>query len=284
MITPGRGAAHAETPCGEYVYAVHSRRSGGLSIGVDIVAEGACPIACDYCQVPRTGRITSFKPVWLPQLGEELRAALDAHPDAVDIVFAGSGEPTWSPFFAEALDVAVKVAVKVARNAAQNAARSAMGAAAIPVRVLTSGITLEWTRVGDALRTLVEHDGGEVWVKLDTWDERTIARVWAARGQDRHEARILRFAREVPVVVQSLVVDRGDPDLAETAEGLAAAIARLHEGGAQIRRVLLGTMSRPPGSGDVSIAPYGAKELSEIGEAIRRRTGLEVATFAMPQA
>jgi wyosine [tRNA(Phe)-imidazoG37] synthetase (radical SAM superfamily) len=268
---PGRGAAHLELPHGAYVYAVRSRRSGGVSIGVDLTPAGACPLACDYCQVPRRERVTSIDRVELARLRKELSETFDdllrRGERPVDVCFAGSGEPTWSPNFAAALEVAIDVA-----------------AGRVPVRVMTSGATLDWERVREPLAALVARGAGEVWVKLDAWDEATIARFWASRGQARHESRIERFSRTTPVMLQALVASRtGGPDEATTAAGLRDAIARLRREGAKIERVYLTTMHRPAGSADVHVRAYDDAALERVA-AVIRETGVTVSVaFSAPR-
>ena len=254
----GRGAAIVEAP-GAYVYVVRSARSGGVSLGVDLTPEGGCPLSCDYCQVPRQAHVTRVRPVDLERLARELRAARKHHPEAVDVVFAGSGEPTWSPSFADALEVARWIA----------------HLPPIPVRVLTSGTTLDRRAVRDALAHLVRDGAGEVWIKLDTWDERSIARIWGVHGQAKHEARIAAFARTTPIVLQCLVANRPDgATVHATSSGLAAAIRRMRQAGARIDAVILGTLLRPPGRA-TPIAAYDPPTLRAIAEALAA-TGVRV--------
>ncbi len=270
-LQPGRGANLVEVPDGAYVYVVRSRRSGGVSVGVDLTPAGACPLACDYCQVPRTERVTSIDRVELARLRIELSSTFQALAErgeqAVDVCFAGSGEPTWSPNFAAALEVAIDVA-----------------AGRVPVRVLTSGATLDWERVREPLAGLVARGAGEVWVKLDAWDEATIARFWASRGQARHEARIARFARETPTVLQVLVAARTHgPSIDATRRGLRDAIQRIVAAGAKIQRVSLTTMHRPPGTADQEVSAYDDDALDEIASVVRE-AGLPVTVaYARPR-
>src|SRR5208337_2924275 len=56
-----------------FVYAVVSRRSGGLSIGVNLNPEKSCNFDCVYCQVDRTVRGgPALRKGDLPQLAAEL--------------------------------------------------------------------------------------------------------------------------------------------------------------------------------------------------------------------
>src|SRR5512140_1173630 len=94
-----------------YVYAVVSRRSGGVSVGVNLNPGKECNFDCVYCQVDRTVAPVVRK-VDLARLRDELDKVLeaerdgslyDARPFAVlppprrgvrDIAFSGDGEPT----------------------------------------------------------------------------------------------------------------------------------------------------------------------------------------------
>src|SRR5438067_7584147 len=60
-----------------YVYAVVSRRSKGVSIGVNLNPDKICNFDCVYCQVDRTTP-GGAKDVDLPLLRAELAAMIDA--------------------------------------------------------------------------------------------------------------------------------------------------------------------------------------------------------------
>ena len=95
-----------------FVYPVLSRRSGGISIGVNLNPDKICNFDCIYCQVDRT-RQSETQFVDTDALLAELDAMLDAGhlaascssirrvrdtPAALrrlnDIAFSGDGEPT----------------------------------------------------------------------------------------------------------------------------------------------------------------------------------------------
>ncbi|MGB0589143.1 MAG: radical SAM protein [Myxococcota bacterium] len=107
-----------------YVYPVVSRRSGGLSIGVNLNPDKRCNFDCVYCQVDRTIPAQVMH-VDLEILAEELRALMSRvqdgriwlHPRLAqtpahlrrlnDIAFSGDGEPTTEKRFPEAVQLAV---------------------------------------------------------------------------------------------------------------------------------------------------------------------------------
>lgn len=264
---PGRGATHLEAAVGSYVYVVRSRRTGRVSVGIDLTPGGACTFACDYCQVRREGPRSVPGPVDLARLAEELEHALSRFgAEAGDVAFAGSGEPTWSTAFAEALIVA--------RDTVRAHALD------IPVRVFTSGRTLDHARVRLALVRLVWSDEGEAWVKLDAWDEASFRIINGVRGFDAHVARVVRFAREVPVVLQIMLARReSGPTLEVGASGLFRVLARMIDGSARIDRIVLGTLIRPPGNGTQGVRAIAPAELLEIADRFRT-IAIDVVTAA----
>jgi wyosine [tRNA(Phe)-imidazoG37] synthetase (radical SAM superfamily) len=260
-LPPGRGAAHLEPPGGRYVYVVRSQRTGRVSIGVDLTPEGACTFACDYCQVAREGPRAVPGPIDLALLDDELYSALDRHGAlAGDIAFAGSGEPTWSPAFGDALDLArVQLDVR---------------ALSIPVRVFTTGRTLEKPAVRGALERLVWDDDGEVWLKLDAWDEDSYRAIHGVRNYERHEERIVKFCRAVPVVLQVMLADRDEIPVSLAIAGIREAALRLICEGALIERVVLGTITRPIAANAVAARAVPDEALIELAVSLRAM-GLE---------
>jgi wyosine [tRNA(Phe)-imidazoG37] synthetase (radical SAM superfamily) len=257
---PGRGAAHLAPPRGRHVYVVRSRRTGDVSIGVDLTPNGACPLACDYCQVKRESRATPAS-VDLGLLRDELSTALvELGAVAGDLAFAGSGEPTWPVEFPEALQAAREQVARLSRK--------------IPVRVFTCGATLDREPVARALHDLVTSGDGEVWVKLDAWDEATHRRFWSTHGQAEHERRVAAFGRTTPVVLQTMLVHRaGDATegttVEQTASGLASVVGRLVAAGCRIERVALSTLFREPGDPHASLCAFSGQEVTRVAGAIR---------------
>src|SRR6266700_3245968 len=112
-VLPNELFAHHERTFDQFrfVYPVLSRRSGGISIGVNLNPDKVCNFDCIYCQVDRTRQSeTTF--VEMPALLAELDAMLGlaasgkifemekfaAVPEPLrrlnDIAFSGDGEPT----------------------------------------------------------------------------------------------------------------------------------------------------------------------------------------------
>lgn len=144
-----------------YVYAVRSRRAGGISVGINLNTNNACNWACVYCQVPGLVR-GGPEPVDLVQLGRELAgmlggsrqgSALSGEDGAiVDVAFSGNGEPTEAPEFPRAVEVV--------------AGCLAEAGVSVPIRLITNGSMIRREPVQAGIRRLAAA-GGEVWFKVD---------------------------------------------------------------------------------------------------------------------
>lgn len=148
-----------------YVYPVLSRRMQGISIGINLNTNNACNWACAYCQVPGLHRGDAPE-VNLGLLEAELKGLLDNPalspmippdtPDALrqirDIAFSGNGEPTSSPQFEQAVEIARRQ-------------RDAHGLD-IPLVLITNGSLMLRPEVQAGIKTLAEA-GGVVWFKVD---------------------------------------------------------------------------------------------------------------------
>ena len=121
---------------------------------------------------------------------------------------------------------------------------------------------------------------GEVWVKLDAWDEATQRRFWSTHGQAEHEHRVAAFGRRAPVVLQTMLVHRTDGVTVEqTATGLAGAVCRIVGEGCRVERVVLSTLFREPGGPREALSAYDEAEMSRVAGAIRA-VGVAVAVPA----
>ena len=148
-----------------YVYPVLSRRMQGISIGINLNTNNACNWACAYCQVPGLQRGDAPE-VNLGLLEAELKGLLDnpalspmIPPDTPvalrqirDIAFSGNGEPTSSPQFLQAVEIARRQ-------------RDAHGLD-IPLVLITNGSLLLRAEVQAGVKALAEA-GGVVWFKVD---------------------------------------------------------------------------------------------------------------------
>lgn len=264
-----------------YVYAVLSRRSGGVSIGINLNPDKVCNFDCIYCQVDRTtpGR---YRRVDLQILEQELKEILAKassgklfeHPPFVgipeplrevkDIAFSGDGEPTTYPRFKETVELAIR-------------AKEEAGLGHLKIVIITNATMFHRPKVKETLALLDRHNG-ELWAKLDAGTEGyyrlvDVTTIPFQRVLDN----ILEAARLRPIVIQSLFmrIHGVGPDAAE----IAAFVERLREiiaGGGKITLVQVYTVARRPAQPYVT--PLSDDEVDAIAEQVRN-IPLPVATF-----
>jgi len=265
-----------------FVYPVLSRRSRGISVGVNLNPDKICNFDCIYCQVDRTRQAeTTF--VEFEQLFAELDATLDLvtsgaifetekfrHTPAPlrrlnDIAFSGDGEPTTYRNF----DEIVARAADVKRR---------HGLCDVKLVLITNASMFHREHVVRGLATL-DANQGEIWAKLETGTEeyyRLIERTPIPFRQILDN--ITAAARVRPLVIQSLFmrVEGQSPPPAE----LVAFCDRLGEivaAGGQIKLVQVYTTARRPAESYVT--PLPDDEVEAIARLVTLRTGLATATF-----
>jgi len=267
-----------------YVYAVLSRRSGGISIGVNLNPDKRCNFDCIYCQVDRNA-MPPPAAVDLSALADELTGVLAAakqgrlasHPRfrdlpedlrAVrDVALSGDGEPTTAPRFDRFVDRILDVL-------------DATGWAGLPVVLITNATGLDRPDVKAGVDRIVAA-GGDVWGKLDAGTEGYFAKICGTQVPfARVLANLRETARRHPITLQTCLpaLDGAAPAEAE----IAAYVDRVREivdGGGRLRGVQLYTVARPPAQSYVTPLPAAALE----AVAARLRTavpGVPVAVFS----
>ncbi|HEX4144342.1 MAG TPA: radical SAM protein [Pirellulales bacterium] len=265
-----------------FVYPVLSRRSRGISVGVNLNPDKICNFDCIYCQVDRTRQSeTSF--VELDQLLAELDVTLqlatsgalfetakfEHTPPALrrlnDIAFSGDGEPTTYRNF----DEIVARAAEVKRR---------HGLDDVKLVLITNASMFHREHVARGLATL-DANQGEIWAKLETGTEdyyRLIERTPIPFRQILDNITVA--ARLRPLVIQSLFmrVEGQSPSPAE----LVAFCDRLGEivaAGGQIKLVQIYTIARRPAESYVT--PLPDEEVEAIARLVADRTGLPTASF-----
>lgn len=265
-----------------FVYPVISRRSRGLSLGVNLNPDKRCNFDCIYCEVDRRTppRTTLLN---LPRLREELRdlvqrvkrgelagwgkftEAPHLAREIKDIAFSGDGEPTMVPNFYACVQAVVEV--KLAEELAHT-----------KIVLITDAAGLDKADVRRGLELMDRHQG-EIWGKLDAGTEAYYRLVNRSPVSFERILKNLRdTARLRPIVIQSLFL-RVHGQLMPEAELLAycGRLQALVSQGAQIKEVHAYTVARPtPEPFATALAP---EELAAMAETIRHHTGLVVHCF-----
>jgi wyosine [tRNA(Phe)-imidazoG37] synthetase (radical SAM superfamily) len=255
-----------------YVYPVISRRSRGLSIGVNLNPDKVCNFDCIYCCVDRKTPPAVNK-VDFSALERELEFLLDFSasgeifniepfdqtPEPLkvirDIAFSGDGEPTSHPKFEEACEIAARALENRRLND-------------VKIVVITNATLFHQPRVKKAFEFLDAHHG-EIWAKLDAGTEAYFHQVERTKIPfKRVLENILGAGRIRPLVIQSLFmkIDGEGPSEGEIGEYLK----RLNELKPGIKEVQVYTTARRTAMGNVTALGDGeidhiVRQVKELG-------------------
>jgi len=265
-----------------YVYPVISRRSGGLSIGVNLNPNKACNFDCVYCQVDRTVP-PRVRKVNINRLREELNqtlqmavdgrlfenAPLNKTPDDLrkirDIAFSGDGEPTASPQFHAAVEIAAEL-------------RRSMGLEDVKLILITDAAYLSKPGVRKTL-ALMDANNGEIWAKLDAGTEKyflTINRPNVAFQTVLDNIR--EAARVRPLVIQSLWMNlNGSPPPETEIDAFAHRLKEIITNSGKIKLVQVYTIARQ--AREPYVSPLSLDALHTIAQRIKAIIDLPISTF-----
>jgi len=251
----------------DYCYPVISRRSKGVSLGVNLNPDRICNFDCVYCEVDRVNP-PRRKDVDLDQLEGEMAALLDltrsgelftispfssARPEQRrlnDIAFSGDGEPTTAREFPEA----------VARLARLKASR---GLEDVKLVLITDSSRLQAPDVVQGLETLMANNG-EIWAKLDAGTEAYYREINRSKIPfARILENLLSAGRRWPITIQTLFLEwKGQGPSTGELEAYRACLQALLEGGANLQGLQLYTVARP--TPEAAARPLAASDLDAL--------------------
>lgn len=265
-----------------FVYPVLSRRSGGVSIGINLNPDKVCNFNCAYCQVQRVSqKETRF--LNTDRMLQELARIIDlvtsgdlfltdkfhdtpqSMRQLANIAFSGDGEPTLHRNFPQ-----IVKAVADLRNDG--------GLSELPLVLITNASTFHRDRVQQGLR-LLDQNNGEIWAKLDAGSPRYYELInRAATPFQTILKNISDAARQRPLVIQSLFMrihGQGPPEPEQ-----CAYCDRLNEivaAGGQLKWIQIYTIARAPAESFTS--PLSDQEVDRLADFVRQKTGLQVSGF-----
>lgn len=267
-----------------YTYPVVSRRSGGVSIGVNLNLDKHCNFDCPYCQVDRT--VPKPKQgISVPAIRgelEKLLAAFDAAgvcrldrfaaiPDAdkklKDIAVSGDGEPTMVPEFPEVCSMLASL----------QASRPEID---FKLVLITNSTLLDRDNVLVGIGHLLSRNG-EVWAKLDAGTEEWYQKVNVSRvSLDRIEANLVRLGGRHPFKIQSLFcgLDGVVPPQKEL-DAYLERLTRIRDSGGDILEVQLHTLARKPAQS--SCTPVTGGFLSDLRNRIETVIGVPAKVYGV---
>jgi len=262
-----------------FVYPVLSRRSEGISIGVNLNPDKVCNFDCIYCQVDRTSQSeTQF--VETAALLEELGSILDlcssgaifdtekfketprAYRRLNDIAFSGDGEPTTFKNFDE-----------VIANLKQS-----RGLDDVKMVLITNASMFHRPHVQRGL-AILDQNTGEIWAKLEAGTEEYFKLIDRTPIPFRQILDNITAAAKVRQLVIQALFMRVAEEPPSTAE-LSAFCDRLNEiiaAGGKLKLVQVYTVARKPTESYVT--PLSDAEVDAIVELVRSRTGLAAKAY-----
>lgn len=246
-----------------YVYPVISRRSGGLSIGINLNPNNACNWRCIYCQVPDLIRGSSPE-IDLQQLQKELNGFLNdvIHGDFYDryevaedlraindIAISGNGESTTSTEFDQVVEL---IGQSINRFGLQDK---------IKLVLITNG-SLAQKKVVQSGLAKMRSINGEVWFKLDSATDVGLKNINnAGLSIDRVKENLKIVSALCPTWLQTCVFKLDDElPASNECESYLQFLSDLKKEDIKINGVLLYGLARP------SMQPEAAR-LSSVSEA-----------------
>jgi len=265
-----------------YVYAVVSRRSKGVSVGINLNPDKSCNFDCVYCQVDRKTPPV-VRGVDGSRLAEELEEMLDRVQSGElfeigsfretpldlrrlnDIAFAGNGEPTTYPAFPEVVERVAKM-------------RRRRGLDAVKLVLITNASRFHHPPVSRALAVL-DANNGEIWAKLEAGTEAYYRQVdRTAVPFQRILANITTAARVRPLVIQALFLKmHGEMPSPEELAAFCTRLNEIRDAGGRIKLVQVYTVAREPA--EPWVAALTDREVDAIVEQVIQRTGLPAEAF-----
>jgi len=278
-------ALHASHPRSyrdnRFVYPVWSRRSQGLSLGINLNPDKVCNFDCIYCQVDRRSESeTEF--VEMPRLLAELDDAFDLAAGPLyadepfsrvpaglrrlnDVAFSGDGEPTTYRNFDEIVEAVAS-------------SKRRRGLDGVKMVLITNASMLHRPAVVRGLEIL-DRNRGEIWAKLEAGTEDYYKRVERTVIPFRQILdNITRTALVRPVVIQALFMRiHGEPPPRAELEAFCDRLNEITAAGGRISLVQVYTVARPPAESYVTSLSDG--EVDAVADLVHTRTQLRAEPY-----
>lgn len=232
----------------KYIYAVDSRRSGGISIGINLNTNNACNWRCIYCQVPNLRRGNAPE-ANLEYLEHELVSVLadisnnnffekyNIGPEnriIRDLAISGNGEPTTCKNFDLVIEQIRQVLVTAGLN---NKLK--------PV-LITNGSLVNQAKVKEGIACLSALNG-EVWFKLDSVTNTGIKKINNVSISIAKVRRHLEISASLcPTWIQTCVFGvNGDPPPKQEQDEYIKFLSSVFKQGTRLQGILLYGIARP---------------------------------------
>jgi len=270
----------------QYVYPVLSRRSHGISIGINLNPSKNCNYDCVYCQVDRTVIPEFNKQIDLELLKAELIEILDAIRDESlfqqslftsvqdirlltlkDIAFSGDGEPTLCSDFPACVDLVLSLISEHCEDWTPKV---------LPV-CITNGTRLSLEKIKNACTRLIDA-GGNLWVKLDAITREEFERVYdVGLSMEPVMEAIKQFSKTRSITIQTMIFKSLDGSMSLDFEGYIRHLQSMQRSNCKIQLIQIYTLSRKPK--ELTLKPLSQNELHGFANAVQNATRLPVEIF-----
>ncbi len=267
-----------------YTYPVISRRSRGLSLGINLSLRKECNFDCPYCQVDREHILEKEKTVNLKILHKELEGLIQLyesgeiwkHPRFIhtspeyrilqDISISGEGESTTSKFFLEVADFVIEFV----------SAYQKKGFSFVPV-VITNASTLSKEEIQVRLLKMKKLGGGP-WIKLDASNEAEFQKVAESKiPYNKILENIISYGKLTPSIFQTIQFYFPDRNLSFQVDSMISRLLDLKAKGVLFDYIQLYTLAR--GTKVQGLQALSEKELTQNAKLIRKETEIEVKVY-----
>lgn len=268
----------------KYCYPVISRRSYGLSLGINLSRRKECNFDCPYCQVDRTVETDESKEIDLDILKNELLSLItDALSGELfnherftgadeyykilrDIALSGDGEPTTSKYFLEIAEIVMRI-IREYRDKE----------ILIKPVVITNGTMLHKKEVSDILKEMIQLEGGP-WVKLDASNPDEFKLVAQSRiPYENIIDNIINFGRENKIVIQMNFYYNQEGSESFSIESMVSRLNDFKNKGVLIDYIQLYTLARSTKIPTLKAIPKNRME--EVAEIFRKQTGFKIGVY-----
>ena len=243
---------HRKREKGVLVYPVYSRRSQGLSIGINLYPDKkSCSFDCPYCEVFPFSNDSVFS---LHQMEEDLKFCIDnakkQNIPVKDICFSGNGEPSLSPHLAPALKLAANIRTEMVPSA--------------QLVLITNGTGLLKQKVFSLLKnSVLGAEKLDIWLKVDAGTPEWYKKINRCETPfDELTAKIKEFASCAPVTIQTMLCQiDGNAPPPEEVHAWKTLLLELTQSN-NIRKVQIYGKARPAPE-DPAASPLSAEYLEE---------------------
>lgn len=224
------------------LYPVISRRSGGLSLGINLFPGGKrCNFDCPYCEVrPFEGKGEFSAENFSAQLEAFFHGDYEnawARQPVRDLCFSGNGEPTLSAHLWEALEICAKARREYSAELSN-----------APIVIITNSTGFLDRDIRERLNEFARREPLKIWAKLDAGDQEGFAAMSRSGFRiDVIAEALAEFSRETSILMQTMICGiRGIVPGEREAVSFASRLNSMLQRGASLEALHLYTLARAP--------------------------------------